>query len=224
MHQNLSKSIFVMVWIFLTVAPTANAEETYITENLEIPVRSGESREHRIIRYLKAGTQIEVLQTFGSGYTKIKDKQGREGFILDRYLEKNPPAFLRALRLKTLVAKQKETIRRLRKTVEKLTAQSEFSNQSLEEIKNQLATKESEFKEFLSTAGDSITIRTRLLTLETERQALISNNETLIAEKLAIGDDSSKAWFALGALTIAFGWFIGMLMPRMRKTRIDNTL
>ena len=224
MHRNLSKSIVVVIWFFLTVAPTANAEKTYITENLEIPVRSGESRGHRIIRYLRAGTQIEVLQTFDSGYTKIKDKQGREGFILDRYLEKNPPAFLRALRLETLVAKQEETIRRLRKTVEKITAQSEFSNQSVEEIKNQLAAKEAELKEFLSTAGDSITIRTRLLTLETERQALISNNETLIAEKLALGDDSSKSWFALGALTLAFGWFIGILMPRMRKTRIDNTL
>ena len=224
MHQNLSKFIVVVIWIFLTTSPAANAEETYITENLEIPVRSGESREYRIIRYLQAGTQIEVLQTFDSGYTRIKDKQGREGFILDRYLEKNPPAFLRALQLETLVAKQKEAIRRLRKTVEKLTAQSELSDQSAKEIKNQLAAKEAKFKEFLSTAGDSITIRNRLLALETERQALISSNETLIAEKLALGDDSSKTWFGLGALTLVFGWFIGILMPRMRKTRIDNTL
>ena len=224
MHQNLSKFIVVVIWIFLTTSPAANAEETYITENLEIPVRSGESREYRIIRYLQAGTQIEVLQTFDSGYTRIKDKQGREGFILDRYLEKNPPAFLRALQLETLVAKQKEAIRRLRKTVEKLTAQSELSDQSAKEIKNQLAAKEAKFKEFLSTAGDSNTIRNRLLALETERQALISSNETLIAEKLALGDDSSKTWFGLGALTLVFGWFIGILMPRMRKTRIDNTL
>ena len=122
------------------------------------------------------------------------------------------------------MAEQKEAIMRLKKTVGKLTAQSEFSDQSVEEFKNQLAAKDAELKEFLSTAGDSITIRNRLLALEIERQALISSNETLIAEKLALGDDSSKAWFGLGALTIVFGWFIGILMPRRRKTRIDNTL
>jgi len=46
----------------------------------------------------------------------------------------------------------------------------------------------------------------------------------LRAEKLAAGDDSSKSWFALGALTLAAGWFIGLLMPRIRKSRVDTSL
>ena len=105
-------------------------------------------------------------------------------------------------RLEAEVAKQKETITRLRQDIKALTSQNESAGESVKAVKDQLAKKEAELNEFLATAGDSITMRNRLVALETERQVLLADNETLRAEKLAAGDDSSKTWFALGALTL----------------------
>ena len=207
-----------------SVPLVAFAETAYITEKLEIPVRSGESREYRIIRYLQAGAQVEMLQTYESGYTKIRDERGREGFVLGRYLVDRAPSFVIAGRLETEVAKQKETIKRLEQDIEALTAQNKSSNESVKMAKDQLAEKEVELKEFLAAAGDSITLRNRLVALETERQVLLADNETLRAEKLAARDDSFKSWFALGAITLAVGWFVGLLMPRVRRSRIDTNL
>lgn len=202
----------------------ALAETAYITEKLEIPVRSGESRDYRIIRYLQAGAQVDILETFESGYTKIKDERGREGFVLDRYLVDRAPSFVIAGRLEAEVAKQQETIKRLQQDIKALTSQNQSSSESVKAIKNQLAKKEAELNELLATAGDPITLRNRLVALETERQVLLADNETLRAEKLAAGDDSSKSWFALGALTLAAGWFVGLLMPRVRRSRVDTNL
>ena len=207
-----------------SVPLVAFAETAYITEKLEIPVRSGESREYRIIRYLQAGAQVEMLQTYESGYTKIRDERGREGFVLGRYLVDRAPSFVIAGRLETEVAKQRETIKRLEQDIEALTAQNKSSNESVKMVKDQLAEKEVELKEFLAAAGDSITLRNRLVALETERQVLLADNETLRAEKLAARDDSFKSWFALGAITLAVGWFVGLLMPRVRRSRIDTNL
>lgn len=207
-----------------SVPLVAFAETAYITEKLEIPVRSGESREYRIIRYLQAGAQVEMLQTYESGYTKIRDERGREGFVLGRYLVDRSPSFVIAGRLEAEVAKQRETIKRLEQDIEALTAQNKSSNESIRLAKDQLAEKEVELKEFLATAGDSITLRNRLVALETERQVLLADNETLRAEKLAARDDSFKSWFALGAVTLAVGWFVGLLMPRVRRSRIDTKL
>ena len=210
---------------FITTFPLlAFAETAYITERLEVPVRSGETRDHRIIRYLQAGSQIEVLKTYGTGYSQIKDERGREGFVLGRYLVDQAPSFVIAGRLEAQIAEQKKTIKRLRQDVNALTAQNKSAGTTVKKIKEQLAQKEAEFNQFVATAGDSITLRERLLTLETERQVLLSNNETLRAEKLAVGDDSSKTWFALGALTLAIGWLVGLLMPRVRKSRVDTNL
>ncbi len=213
-----------LLGLVASVPLVAFAETAYITEKLEIPVRSGESREYRIIRYLQAGAQVEMLQTHESGYTKIRDERGREGFVLGRYLVDRAPSFVIAGRLEAEVAKQRETIKRLQQDIEALTAQNKSSNESVRMAKDQLAEKEVELKEFLATAGDSITLRNRLLALETERQVLLADNETLRAEKLAARDDSFKSWFALGAITLAVGWFVGLLMPRVRRSRIDTNL
>jgi SH3 domain protein len=202
----------------------AVAETAYITEKLEIPVRSGETRDYRIIRYLQAGAKVEILEQFDSGYAKIKDERGREGFVLGRYLVERAPSFVIAGRLEAEVAKQKETIKRLEQDIKALSAQNESADEALNAAKEQLIKKEAELNEFLATDGDSLTLRNRLVALETERQVLLADNETLRAEKLAAGDDSSKSWFALGALTLAAGWFVGLLMPRIRKSRVDTSL
>jgi SH3 domain protein len=220
MHNQLKWVLACLISLPLV----AFAETAYITEKLEIPVRSGDSRDYRIIRYLQAGAQVEILQTYESGYTKIRDERGREGFVLGRYLVDRAPSFVIAGRLEAEVAKQKETIKRLRQDIKALTSQNESSGESVKAIKDQLAKKEAELNEFLATAGDSITLRNRLVALETERQVLLADNETLRAEKLAAGDDSSKSWFALGALTLAAGWFVGLLMPRVRRSRVDTNL
>ena len=213
-----------LLGLVASVPLVAYAETAYITEKLEVPVRSGESREYRIIRYLQAGAQVERLMTYESGYTKIRDERGREGFVLGRYLVDRAPSFVIAGRLEAEVAKQRETIKRLEQDIEALTAQNKSSNESIRMTKDQLAEKEVELKEFLATAGDSITLRNRLVALETERQVLLADNETLRAEKLAARDDSFKSWFALGAITLAVGWFVGLLMPRVRRSRIDTNL
>ena len=213
-----------LLGLVASVPLVAFAETAYITEKLEVPVRSGESREYRIIRYLQAGAQVEMLQTYESGYTKIRDERGREGFVLGRYLVDRAPSFVIAGRLEAEVAKQRETIKRLEQDIEALTAQNKSSNESIRMAKDQLAEKEVELKEFLATAGDSISLRNRLVALETERQVLLADNETLRAEKLAARDDSFKSWFALGAVTLAVGWFVGLLMPRVRRSRIDTNL
>ena len=213
-----------LLGLVASVPLVAYAATAYITEKLEVPVRSGESREYRIIRYLQAGAQVEMLQTYESGYTKIRDERGREGFVLGRYLVDRAPSFVIAGRLEAEVAKQRETIKRLEQDIEALTAQNKSSNELIRIAKDQLAEKEVELKEFLATAGDSITLKNRLVALETERQVLLADNETLRAEKLAARDDSFKSWFALGAVTLAVGWFVGLLMPRVRRSRIDTNL
>ena len=213
-----------LLTLLMGIPALAFAETAYITEKLEIPVRSGESREYRVIRYLQAGAQVEILETHESGYTKIKDERGREGFVLGRYLVDRSPSFVIAGRLEAEVAKQKDTITRLRQDIKALTSQNKSAGESVKAFKDQLAKKEAELNEFLAAAGDSITLRNRLVALETERQVLLADNETLRAEKLAAGDDSSKTWFALGALTLVAGWLVGLLMPRVRRARVDTNL
>lgn len=220
----MKRASILTLCILLGHAQVATAETAFVTEQLEVPVRSGESREYRIVRYLKAGTEVTVLEVGESGYARIQDTQGREGFILNRYLVPETPAFVRVGELELELTQRVEQVRRLTSEVEALRQALNEAERSATEAKDRLIQKESELNEFLATAGDSLTLRNRLIALETERQALLADNQTLQAEKLVAGDDSAKTWFGLGALTLAVGWFAGFLMPRIRRARVDNTL
>jgi SH3 domain protein len=215
------RGLWLAGWL-LSLSMSAVVQAAYVTEKLEVPVRAGESQEFRILRYLVAGSEVTVLETLPSGYARIKDSRDREGFILARYLVETPPAFARAGRLEAELAKRDATITRLER---ELTANQDNLGRSQAEVvrlSERLQTLESELEGLAS--GDITTLRNRLVGLETERQMLLADNETLRAEKLAASDDSAKTWFGLGALTLALGWFAGFLMPRIRRHQVSNQL
>ena len=122
------------------------------------------------------------------------------------------------------LAKKKEAIQRLKKEIKKLNNALNQSATENSEAKLKVERTESELNNLIITSGDVITLRNRLVVLETERQVLLSDNQTLRAEKLAAGDDSAKTWFGLGALVLGLGWFIGFLMPRFQRRRVSNDL
>ena len=72
------------------ITSIALAETNYISDQLEVTLRSGKSTGHSIIRMLRSGTPVEVLeQDKDSGYSLVR-ALGKEGWVLTRYLMKGP--------------------------------------------------------------------------------------------------------------------------------------
>lgn len=211
-----------LVGLLMGALLSGQAMAAFVTEKLEVPVRAGDSQEFKILRYLVAGSEVTILETLPSGYARIKDARDREGYILARYLVDNPPAFSRVGRLETELAKRDATIKRLESELQAAKDSISRTQGELAVVSERLQSRESELEGLAS--GDMTTLRNRLVGLETERQMLLADNQTLRAEKLAVGDDSAKTWFGLGALTLAFGWFIGFMMPRIRRHQVSNHL
>jgi SH3 domain protein len=212
----------VLTGLLLIGLFTTEVHAVYVTEKLEVPVRAGDSQEFKILKYLVAGSEVTILETLPSGYARIRDARGREGFILARYLVETPPAFARVTQLEADLAERDGVINRLQSELQAVKDKLARSQFELQDVSERLQSRESELEGLAS--GDMTTLRNRLVGLETERQMLLSDNQTLRAEKLAAGDDSAKTWFGLGALTLAVGWFIGFMMPRFRRHQVSNHL
>src|SRR3569832_1879991 len=72
---------------------TATAEPRYVSDELEVTLRTGQSTQHQIVRMVKSGTAVEVLATdANTGYTKVRTPSGAEGWVLSRYLMTSPSA------------------------------------------------------------------------------------------------------------------------------------
>ena len=87
------KQALSILSLLVILTGNALAETRYVSDRLEITMRSGTSTSHGILRMLRSGTPVEVLETDKkSGYSRIKTRSGKEGWVLTRFLMNGPAA------------------------------------------------------------------------------------------------------------------------------------
>ena len=80
-------------FIFLSMAAPISAKTVYVTDNLELPLRSEESTKGKIISLLPTGTPLTVVnENSKSGFYKVQLQSGTEGFIATRNTMVDPPS------------------------------------------------------------------------------------------------------------------------------------
>ena len=87
------KQALSILSLFILLTGTVQAETRYVSDRLEITMRSGTSTSHGIVRMLRSGTPVEVLENDkDSGYSRVRISSGKEGWVLTRFLMSGPAA------------------------------------------------------------------------------------------------------------------------------------
>ena len=87
------KNLLFTVSLLLGLAGNALAEVRYVSDTLEITMRSGKGTSYGITRMLRSGTRVEVLEEDKkTGYTHVRTAGGKEGWVLSRFLMKGQAA------------------------------------------------------------------------------------------------------------------------------------
>lgn len=201
----------------LTITLTARAETRFVTDELEIDLRSGTSLQHRILRMIPSGTVLEVLEEDrATGYTKVRTPSGVEGWILSRYLSASPSANVRLAETeKKLTELEIQSRQRMAKLSDR---DKEFLNvtDELARVKDENLKLNKQLTDIQRTASSALAIdaenkelKNRLMQMERER-------ETLSQENVALHDRTARDWFMIGAGVIVLGVLIGLILPRIR--------
>jgi SH3 domain protein len=199
------------------MAGNALAETRYVSDSLEITMRSGKGNSYSITRMLDSGTPVEVLEVDkDEGYTRVRTKSGKEGWVLSRYLMKTPAARdrlasaeknlaeieLEKRKLETAMAALTEEKNKLAAELETLTGQNRKAGQELAEIKRTASSA-------LAIDAENKDLKSRVVTLERDLQTVQQENEGL-------RDRSDRDWFMVGAGVVLLGILIGLIIPRIR--------
>lgn len=97
MRLSLKIGALVLSFLFLSVHYSM-ADTKYVVEDLTITLRTGPGTNHKIIAFPVAGDPLEVIST-GDEYTEVETRNGRQGFVLTRFLTEQEPARLVLARL-----------------------------------------------------------------------------------------------------------------------------
>jgi SH3 domain protein len=188
----------------------------YVTDALEITLRSGQGNDYRILRLLESGEQLEVLQR-GETWTRVRAGND-EGWVRSVYLDAEPGA---AARLEQAVSQRdalRDENRDLSEQVAALESQVEnlsSENERLREDNQRMTERLQEADEGLQLADENQALRKEVLDLE--RQV-----NDLSGEANRAADQESRDWFIAGAGVIVFGMLLGILVTRIRWRRRSN--
>ena len=211
------KNALLLVSLFLVFAGNAVAETLYVSDRLEITMRSGKGTAYGITRMLRSGTPVEVLDVDKSaGYSQVRTNSGKVGWVLSRFLMKGQAARdLLATAEKNLAELELENSK-MSATIATLTQEKNGLDKSLAALDGESRSISQELSEIKRTASSALALdsenknlKARVVSLERQMQTLHQENESL-------KDRTSRDWFMVGAAVVLLGIITGLIIPRIR--------
>ena len=205
--------------ILIFLASSVNAETfVYITDQVDIPIRSEKSLGNTIIRLLPSGTKLSLLQITEDGWTEVK-YQDTIGWISSRYLSNNMSAREELKQANTVINENQLLITKHETELKELNKQLLLLNNKNKELVIKSSKSEAEkthieqiYQDALKLEHENEKLNQEQLQLKTELQ-LAQNNSQI--ER----DTSQRNWFIVGALVLFFGIVIGFIMPKRLNRR-----
>ena len=230
-------SIFISLLLLSIVALSSSvmADTRYVDDLLVITLRQGKSSKHKILRTLKTGTALEVLEEDGS-YLKVRMADGLEGFVLRQYISTSPP---KKQLIKQLEGKNKDLqqkIARFDKTnndlkaqigamqenhaqeLLELTGRSSLTEEALQQIQQEQEVIAENYSTLLAQSENVVAIAEERDQLLMDRSKLTSEVALLRNQNEELSDTRMIKWLLAGGGLLLVGWIIGKI-SRKKRTR-----
>lgn len=211
------KSISLVLVLFLGLISNLYAETRYVSDRLEIQMRAGKGTKFRILRMLRSGTQLDVLEVDQeNGYSRVRAPGGVEGWVLSRYLMKGQAARERLADAEKQLAQLELENRRLKSSFGELQQEKGDTTQERNELDKQNRQISQELEEIRRTASSALAIDAENKDLKSKIVAYERQLQSLQQENEGLKDRTARDWFMVGAGVVILGMIIGLIIPRIR--------
>ncbi len=207
-------SIFCLLAL---AASAAGAQTRYVSDRLEVTLRTGTSTQHTIVRMLPSGARVEVLEVdAGNGYSRVRTVEGVEGWLLSRYLMDQPAArdqlAAATSRIETLNARVNELsveLRELRAERDTLEAERRGLGGEAEALRAELDEVRRASASALELDRDNRELRAKVTASE-------QHTARLNAEIAELKANTRRNWFLAGAGVLFGGLLLGLILPSLK--------
>lgn len=200
------------------VIQDASAKTMYIKPMQELAVRRGQGTKYKIIAMAEAGTAVQVLEQTND-YARIRLQNGKEGWLLQRFLDNSMPAeqILEKIELENTRLKEqtKDAVKKAAEATASLEETQEQLNSVLLERNNLLEN----YQQLQKDTADVTQLKksqeeTARLNTDLSQQMISLKDENTLLKK-----EKNLDWFITGAAVLAIGILLGKIPPPRRKKR-----
>jgi SH3 domain protein len=220
----ISLVLLLISWLAMATQPLAAVGDVnYISDVLNVPLRSGPSTAHRIIhRGIPSGTQLTVLAIDEeAGFTQVRTANGTEGWVTSQYLIREPIARVklaatekRLKNLKAEVAKEREA----RAGIQAKHKETEGTNKTLNSKVESLA---KELTELKIVSADPIKEHARNVELTQQNARLVGEVDELSSKTRRLEENVQLQWLLYGGALVLIGLIFGLVLkarPRQQAS------
>lgn len=216
----------IVAFAGLLLASTTHAEPAWVSDQFEIMLRSGPSTSNAIQMMLDSGTRLEVLERDAeTGYARVTTQGGTEGWVLTRYLMNEASAREQLLALTSQLTSSKTRGTSLDSQLGAIKGEYDSANRQISTLEREKAAVEKELAEIRRTAANVLAISDQNKSLMDELAAAQIRADTLEQENRELTSQTTRYWFATGALVLVVGLVLGLWLPRInwrRRRRWDQ--
>ncbi|MBN1140801.1 MAG: TIGR04211 family SH3 domain-containing protein [Deltaproteobacteria bacterium] len=218
-----------MVLVLGAAAPIF-AGTVYVSDQILITLRTGQSTGSQMIRTIKTDTPLEVLEK-GKDYFRVRTPEGEEGYVLSQYVTYNIPK-------SAVIAQLTGKVTQLQKMVDNLQSKGNDLEQRLgvlkgqeEVLRGQLAETErrrletqrelekvnTEFAALRASSESVVEVVSERDRLAEENQRLGASLKKVEAENADLFRSAAIKWFLAGGGVLAGGWVLGKMSRKKRS-------
>ena len=191
-----------------------------MTDDLKVPARTGGSTKNKILRFLKSGTAVTVLeQDAASGYSRIRMNDGFEGWVLSNELMSNRGAKEQLARAQDRNSKLTEQRNALREELKALKQERTEQDNLLAQLNSEKTDIEQRYAKLSETAARPVELANENEALRADQASKAEKIATLSAEVEHLSSDVKKQWFMVGGGVAIGSLLLGIILTRIPLRR-----
>ncbi|MDY0360275.1 MAG: TIGR04211 family SH3 domain-containing protein [Desulforegulaceae bacterium] len=205
----------ILFLIFFSLTTKGFAAFLYVTDSFEVTMRTGMGTQHKIVAMVPSGERLDVIE-YGDQWTKVKRKNGLEGYVLTRFLKDEQPNSQKLSKLTSKFEelsseneKNKEELKVLREENSELKMELNSVRKDYEELNEKYITLKKEAANYLELKKE-YDEKSKLLE---ERNIAASELESKLMER-------NLKIFLAGSAVLLVGFIIGLSTKKKKTSRL----
>ena len=115
----MMKQLWLGIIGILAISGVATAAPTYVSDVLYITLRTGQGDEFKILKTLKSGTKLELVEKSDDKYALVRMADGTEGYVQHRFLIDEPTSELKLVAAESKLARIQAENKQLKEKYQK---------------------------------------------------------------------------------------------------------
>lgn len=204
----LAANTLLLLWL---PAGSASAETVYVSDVLYVPIRTGASSGHRIIKVLRSGTALELKER-NDGWVLVSAEDGTDGWVEEQYVLDQPIARDRLQTATREVERLTRTVAELRENLQGVQSERREAEQSSEGLSSEVSRLEQELAEIKSISAGAIETAAANRRLNELNARLRDELDALLAERDRLQANAQQRWLMLGGGLVLLGIVLGVVI------------